>query len=407
MDGRPLQQPVLSGDLRGGQQGPAAQRRHAPLEDQRRLAEHDVAGVRLVPAPQRRLLQHAIGLPAAARPGQRRRLDGPGGQHAARAAARAEGAHERGRRGGRAGSARAKFAVDAAADATTPVGPLPEIVKDGRLHFLALELLDADGRELDRVVNWVQADCRWHELLKLPPARIDADVVERRQEGEETMWRVSLHNASNVAAVDVWVELLRGYQGEEILPTFWSDNALALLPGQRRELTARVRTRLLPAAPPHLMVEGWNVLPREFDVTLGAETPLSSEIVACRAEAAGDKLRVQFTASQGGPAGTRWTTWPVPIRVDDSLVRCVRVALKHGADATAQLHAQRHLARRAPPGRRKRRDRRRKTVSVRPNTSGRFERRPSPLGVRLAANGGEVRPEDLPAGRWAGSLAGG
>ena len=36
-----------------------------------------------------------------------------------------------------------ELAITAAADATTPVGPLPELVKDGRLHFLALDLLDA------------------------------------------------------------------------------------------------------------------------------------------------------------------------------------------------------------------------------------------------------------------------
>ena len=50
VDGRPLQQPLLPGDLRGGQQGPAPQCRHPRLEDQRRLAQRGVAGVRLAPA---------------------------------------------------------------------------------------------------------------------------------------------------------------------------------------------------------------------------------------------------------------------------------------------------------------------------------------------------------------------
>ena len=44
--------------------------------------------------------------------------------------------------------------VSVAADATTSVGPLPEIVKNGKLHFLALDLLDPEGRELDRTVTW-------------------------------------------------------------------------------------------------------------------------------------------------------------------------------------------------------------------------------------------------------------
>ena len=227
--------------------------------------------------------------------------------------------------------------LSAAADATTPAGPLPEVVKDGRLHFIDLALRGADGSERDRLVNWVQVDSRWHELLKLPPARIDAALIERKTEGEETLFRFSLYNPSATAAVDAWVELLRGRQGEEILPTFWSDNGFVLLPRQRVELTARVRNGLLPAAPPHLMIEGWNVLPREFDLADGAEVPLSAEVTACRAEAAGDKLQVHFTATAGGPDGTRWTTWPLTVRQDGNLVRYARVALKRGASSAAQF----------------------------------------------------------------------
>ena len=72
-----------------------AQRRHAHLEDQRGLAERGAAGVRLAAAVQRRLLRHAFGLPAAARPARRRRLDGPGRQHAGRTAPEPEGAASR------------------------------------------------------------------------------------------------------------------------------------------------------------------------------------------------------------------------------------------------------------------------------------------------------------------------
>ena len=175
---------------------------------------------------------------------------------------------------------------------------------------------DADNRELERVVNWVQADCRWHELLKSPPVRIDAALLERRQEGEETLWRFSLHNASSVAAVDVWVELLCGCQGEEILPTFWSDNAFVLLPGQRRELTARVRTRLLPPAPPHLMVEGWNVLPREFDLADAAEgalverghrVPLRRRATSCGCSSQPPRAAPPGPAGRRGPCPSAWT----------------------------------------------------------------------------------------------------
>ena len=140
-----------------------------------------------------------------------------------------------------------RYAVAAAADATTRVGALPELVKDGRLHFLALDLLDAEGRELDRVVAGVEANCRFHDLMKLPPAEIDARVSERSERAGETLYRVSVRNGSSVPAAQVWLEVIGGDQGDEVLPAFWSDNALTLLPGECRELTVRFRTALLAA----------------------------------------------------------------------------------------------------------------------------------------------------------------
>ncbi len=47
---------------------------------------------------------------------------------------------------------------------------------------------------------------------------------------------------SSVPAVQVWLEVIGGDQGDEVLPAFWSDNALTLMPGERRELTVRFRT---------------------------------------------------------------------------------------------------------------------------------------------------------------------
>ena len=229
------------------------------------------------------------------------------------------------------------YQCTAAADATTRLGPLPGLVKDGRLHFLGLDLADPDGRPLDRVVTWVQADCRFHELMQLPPAQIEARVTEGSEREGETCYRVLLRNASSVPAVQVWLEVIRGPQGDEVLPAFWSDNAVTLLPGERRELDVRFRTNLLGTADAHLMVEGWNVTPREWRVADGQAIVLASEITGSELgrDTAAPKLR--FTATQRGPRGPRWTTWPVAVRVDGTLVRWVRIALQSGVTNQAGM----------------------------------------------------------------------
>ena len=230
-----------------------------------------------------------------------------------------------------------EYLLAAAADATTHLGSLPGLVTDGRLHFLGLDLFDAEERPLDRVVTWVQANCRFHELMKLPPAEIEAHVTERSEQAGEVRYRVSLHNASEVPAVEVWLEVIHGPQGDEVLPAFWSDNSINLLPGERREVDVRFRKKLFGATPAHLMVEGWNVTPREWRVAGAQPVSLASEITSCDVGRETEVIKLRFTATQHGATGPRWTTWPVTVKVDGNILRWVRIALQTGAESHAVL----------------------------------------------------------------------
>jgi exo-1,4-beta-D-glucosaminidase len=55
--------------------------------------------------------------------------------------------------------------------------------------------------------------------------------------------------------------VLRGKDGSEILPVFWDDNYLCLLPGEKREITVHVRKSDLGNAKATLAVDGFNVPP--------------------------------------------------------------------------------------------------------------------------------------------------
>jgi exo-1,4-beta-D-glucosaminidase len=227
--------------------------------------------------------------------------------------------------------------VDAKADATTPAGRLPELVKDGRLYFLRLTLSDPEGRQLDRTVTWAQKDCQWRELIAMAPATVQARVTMRKTLAGETLCGVAVENVSAVPAVNVWIELLQGPQGRELLPSFWSDNALTLLPGERRELTVRLRTCLWDAAVPHLSVEGWNVVPQQWNVADAAPVPSSFKVTGTDIRSIGGRVEVFFTATRSSAAGPRLTTWPVPVRIDGKPVRYVRVGVPGGGQAESRL----------------------------------------------------------------------
>jgi hypothetical protein len=59
---------------------------------------------------------------------------------------------------------------------------------------------------------------------------------------------------------------LRGPDGEEVLPVYWSDAYFSLLPGETRTLTATVDAFRLEGGAPVVRVEGWNVPVREVRV---------------------------------------------------------------------------------------------------------------------------------------------
>ena len=59
--------------------------------------------------------------------------------------------------------------------------------------------------------------------------------------------------------------LLDGSGGEEVLPTYWSDNFFILMPGESKSVTANVRAADKPAAPV-LALEGFNTVVKEMSL---------------------------------------------------------------------------------------------------------------------------------------------
>jgi hypothetical protein len=228
------------------------------------------------------------------------------------------------------------FTVDAAADVTTPVGSLADQFVDGQAKFLALTLTTADGKVLDHDVRWVADDDVVWKMQTLAPATLVGTVKDTHIDGPETVDTIGIENTSQVPALDVRSEILSGAQGAEVLPSFWTDNALTLLPHEQREVTVRYRTKLLAGAEPHLIVEGFNVMPRETNLADGKVVPLAIKLVAGEAAPDRDGLpTVKLTYANAGTSGSRYTSWPIPLAVDGQVVRYAHVDVS-GAKETSQ-----------------------------------------------------------------------
>jgi exo-1,4-beta-D-glucosaminidase len=169
--------------------------------------------------------------------------------------------------------------LDLAADGTKNVLTLPALEGLSPTYFLRMTLHDAAGKLVGSNFYWLSTKpeklaydkSQWHvtpttqladftALAQLPKVRLDVKAKHQRK-GAEGLTTVTLTNTSKSLAFFVRLKVDKGAGGDEILPVVWQDNYVSLLPGEKRELTARYKASALGAAKPVVEVSGLNVLP--------------------------------------------------------------------------------------------------------------------------------------------------
>ena len=73
------------------------------------------------------------------------------------------------------------------------------------------------------------------------------------------MLTTDLTNPSNEPALMVRVKAVREKSGDRILPAIYSDNYVALMPGEKRAITTELEDADTRGEKPRIAVEGFNV----------------------------------------------------------------------------------------------------------------------------------------------------
>ena len=214
-------------------------------------------------------------------------------------------------------------------DQTVHLEPIADLVAGDNLYFVAMDLLDADGKLRDRTVTWTQKDTKWQSLLEIPPVDLNVTVKSAADVGNEAVYHVTVSNPGSVPAVNVMLELTDGVFGKEILPAFWSNNALTLVPGETTTVEVKVRKNLLPEGL-HVVAEGLNVVPSSWDVANGAKRSMTFRIEDLSIVQGGSHPVLHFSTQQSQDIGTRITSGPVKLMIDNDFSRYVTVAARPG-----------------------------------------------------------------------------
>ena len=149
--------------------------------------------------------------------------------------------------------------VQATADDRTTVAKLDlTALSNGHTVFVVLDVADASGAEVSNNFYWWAAnDATLRELDTLPEVHIKAAVTENSAAGEHEA-SVTLSNTGSVPAVMIKLTLKDAATGDRILPAYYSDNYISLLPGEQSTITVKFPSCVNK---PGFALRGWNLDP--------------------------------------------------------------------------------------------------------------------------------------------------
>jgi mannosylglycoprotein endo-beta-mannosidase len=130
---------------------------------------------------------------------------------------------------------------------------------DTALFFIKLNLLDGSGKILSTNLYWQQvAQDQFGGLQNLPPVTLDAKA-DAHTEGDKTLLTVTLANNTDHVALLSHLQLHQKKSGNRVLPVFYSDNYLSLVPHESTTVTIEAATKDLQGEDPVVEVDGYNV----------------------------------------------------------------------------------------------------------------------------------------------------
>jgi hypothetical protein len=131
--------------------------------------------------------------------------------------------------------------------------------------LVSLELRDPQGAILSRNLYWLGAkSSTYRELNRLAPTQLKIAATSTTS-GDMVKLTVQLANPSSVATLENKLTLLDARDKSRILPAYYSDNYISLLPGETR--TVEVDYPASAArGPAQIALRGWNAIPQLIDV---------------------------------------------------------------------------------------------------------------------------------------------
>jgi Ig-like domain-containing protein len=127
------------------------------------------------------------------------------------------------------------------------------------VHFVKLDLLDSRNKVISDNFYWRESTPDDLTAMdKMPDVQLDARMV-RHDAGGNCLLDVTLSNPTAIVAVMAHLQLRNGRTNQRVLPVYYSDNYVSLLPGEERTIVIEAASADVGNDRPLVTLDGWNV----------------------------------------------------------------------------------------------------------------------------------------------------
>jgi exo-1,4-beta-D-glucosaminidase len=147
-------------------------------------------------------------------------------------------------------------------------------------YFLDLRLIDGKGTEISNNFYWLSTtadildyDFNFDDFAFYTPSKDYADFTlinsmpkvklninhHIKQDGSEQRTCVNIENPTKYIAFFIEMNIKGRKSGNSILPQYWEDNYISLLPGEKRTINGSFNKKDLKEDQPELTISGWNI----------------------------------------------------------------------------------------------------------------------------------------------------
>lgn len=148
---------------------------------------------------------------------------------------------------------------DAAADSVTEGFKLDlaSLLEQDAMVLVKLELRNSSGELVSENFYWLGADsAAYRHLNRLPVVALSLAATSARS-GDDVHLRIKLRNTGAVVSLANKLTLVNAADGSRVLPAYYSDNYVSLLPGESREIEIEYTAKSANGAV-QVALRGWN-----------------------------------------------------------------------------------------------------------------------------------------------------